>query len=180
MALKGGVSETNNTGETEWKQAGVARRTMTNEDLGTGYNFGFSAGKYVTNNFRVELEVSRRGNYEYDARTTSAATRFLGNISSDSLLLNGLYDFPRFSIRSTSVTPYLGVGFGVSRNKSKDFHSHIPGTTYVGDKSINEGAYKVAAGILASLTEKLSIDVNYQYVSLGAFESSNKVIASIH
>ena len=36
--------------------------------------------------------------------------------------------------------------------------------------TINQFAYKLSAGTLVSLTEKLSLDLNYQYVNLGAFK----------
>ena len=32
------------------------------------------------------------------------------------------------------------------------------------DKTISQFAYKLSAGTLFSLTEKLSLDINYQYV----------------
>ncbi|MDA9093858.1 hypothetical protein N9K20_03095 [Methylophilaceae bacterium] len=35
---------------------------------------------------------------------------------------------------------------------------------------INQFAYKLSAGTLVSLTKQLSLDVNYQYVNLGAFK----------
>ena len=40
---------------------------------------------------------------------------------------------------------------------------------------INQLAYKLSAGTLVSLTEQLSLDVNYQYVNLGAFKGSTVV-----
>ena len=36
--------------------------------------------------------------------------------------------------------------------------------------TINQFAYKLSAGTLVSLTQQLSLDVNYQYVNLGAFK----------
>ena len=48
------------------------------------------------------------------------------------------------------------------------------GMTTDGD-TINQFAYKLSAGTLVSLTEQLSLDVNYQYVNLGAFKGSTEV-----
>ena len=42
--------------------------------------------------------------------------------------------------------------------------------------TINQFAYKLSAGTLVSLTEQLSLDVNYQYVNLGAFKGGTEVI----
>ena len=40
--------------------------------------------------------------------------------------------------------------------------------------TIKQFAYKLSAGTLISLTEQLSLDVNYQYVNLGAFKGSTE------
>ena len=37
--------------------------------------FGISAGKYLTDNFRLELEAIKRTGYEYDANQTSSNPR---------------------------------------------------------------------------------------------------------
>ena len=42
--------------------------------------------------------------------------------------------------------------------------------------TINQFAYKLSAGTLVSITEQLSLDVNYQYVNLGAFKSGTEVL----
>ena len=47
------------------------------------------------------------------------------------------------------------------------------GLTTNGD-TINQFAYKLAAGTLISLTQQLSLDVNYQYVNLGAFKGGTE------
>ena len=49
------------------------------------------------------------------------------------------------------------------------------GLTTNGD-TINQFAYKLAAGTLISLTQQLSLDVNYQYVNLGAFKGGTERI----
>ena len=48
------------------------------------------------------------------------------------------------------------------------------GVTYDGN-TINQFAYKLSAGTLVSITEQLSLDVNYQYVNLGAFKGGTEV-----
>jgi opacity protein-like surface antigen len=76
-------------------------------------------------------------------------------------------------MRNTAITPYLGGGVGISRNKMKTTVEHnngIPDGTTVDGNTINQFAYKLSAGTLVSLTEQLSLDVNYQYVNLGAFK----------
>ena len=62
---------------------------------------------------------------------------------------------------------------GISRNKMgttvQNFNGIPDGFTFDGN-TINQFAYKLSAGTLVSITEQLSLDVNYQYVNLGAFK----------
>jgi len=150
---------------------------LENEDLGTGSAFGFSVGKYLTNSFRLELEAIKRTGYEYDARFTTAGLTTAteeAKIQTEALFVNGFYDFQPFSIRNTAITPYLGGGVGISRNKMGtivQYVNGIPDGATINGTTINQFAYKLSAGTLVSITEQLSLDVNYQYVNLGAFKS---------
>ena len=66
---------------------------------------------------------------------------------------------------------------GISRNKMGTTVQHqfelADGFTIDGN-TINQFAYKLSAGTLVSLTEHLSLDVNYQYVNLGAFKGGTE------
>ena len=181
ITAKGGVSKTFNTGTTSFTFDSGGLATLQNEDLGTGSAFGFSVGKYLTDSFRLELEAIKRAGYEYDARDTVALTfTDKAKIETHALFINGFYDFQPFSIRNTAITPYLGGGVGISRNKMGTTievrATGIPnGSTYDGN-TINQFAYKLSAGTLVSITEQLSLDVNYQYVNLGAFKEGTEVL----
>jgi len=180
ITAKGGASKTFNTGTTSFNRENGALRTFQNEDLGTGSAFGFSVGKYLTDSFRLELEATKRTGYEYDARASTAgltSVTFKAKMQTEALFINGFYDFQPFSMSNTAITPYLGGGVGISRNKmgTDVFHLNgLPtGTTFDGN-TINQFAYKLSAGTLVSLTEQLSLDVNYQYVNLGAFKGGTE------
>ena len=54
-----------------------------------------------------------------------------------------------------------------------------PAVSYIGDNKINQFAYKLSAGTLVSITEQLSLDVNYQYVNLGAFKGGTSQYGSV-
>ena len=100
------------------------------------------------------------------------------DIETTSLFINGFYDFQPFSIGNTSITPYLGGGIGISRNKmgtTIGLNNGVPDIDTKEGNTISEFAYKLSAGTLFSLTEQLSLDVNYQYVNLGEFESSTAI-----
>jgi len=173
---KGGVSKSMNTGVT-YGDAGGGQFDIKNNDLGSGHAFGLSVGKYITNNFRLELEVSQRGGLKYDTEYASApnlGATTKSDIDAKSIFINGFYDFKSFTISSSLVTPYLGGGIGISRNKmgtvTETSPSPIMISTLDGNTS-SEFAYKIAAGTLLSLTEKLSLDISYQYINLGKFKS---------
>ena len=180
ITAKGGVSKTFNTGVTSFNNSVGTLITLQNEDLGTGSAFGFSVGKYLTNSFRLELEATKRTGYEYDARISIAGFTMFSHkakIETEALFINGFYDFQPFSIRNTAITPYLGGGVGISRNKMGTTVEHvngIPNGVTLDDNTINQFAYKLSAGTLVSLTEHLSLDVNYQYVNLGAFKGGTE------
>ena len=181
ITAKGGVSKTMNTGTTSFNRENGAIRTFQDEDLGTGNAFGFSVGKYLTNSFRLELEAIKRTGYEYDARITTVgltSNTEEAKIQTEALFINGFYDFQPFTMSNTAITPYLGGGVGISRNKMGTNMLHdngLPsGTTFNGN-TINQFAYKLSAGTLISLTEQLSLDVNYQYVNLGSFKGGTEL-----
>ena len=182
ITTKGGASKTFNTGTTSFVNLRGNLFTFQNEDLGTGSAFGFSVGKYLTDSFRLELEAIKRTGYEYDARAIEDP-RFTdkAKIQTEALFVNGFYDFQPFSIRNTAITPYLGGGIGISRNKMGTINGHTSGTynnTDIDGNTINQFAYKLSAGTLFSLTEQLSLDVNYQYVNLGAYKGGTEVLVN--
>ena len=178
ITAKGGASKTFNTGATSTIGPDGLLVAVQNEDLGTGSAFGFSVGKYLTNSFRLELEAIKRAGYEYDAQPLRfSQNAFKAKIETHALFINGFYDFQPFSLKSTSITPYLGGGMGISRNKIGTVVQHnngIPDGLTVDGNTINQFAYKLSAGTLVSITEQLSLDVNYQYVNLGAFKGGTE------
>ena len=184
ITAKGGVSKTSNTGTVSQTDDRGDSNYFENEDLGTGTAFGFSVGKYLTDSFRLELEATKRTGYEFDARDTTAFLPGGGihsekaKIQTEAVFINGFYDFQPFTMSNTAITPYLGGGVGISRNKTGTIAQYAPapianGVTTDGD-TINQFAYKLSAGTLVSITEQLSLDVNYQYVNLGAFKGGTE------
>jgi opacity protein-like surface antigen len=181
ITVKGGASKTFNTGTTSFNGSTGTLVTLQNEDLGAGSALGFSVGKYLTDSFRLELEAIKRMGYEYDARFTNACCTNLtdkAKIQTEALFINGFYDFQSFTMSNTAITPYLGGGVGISRNKMGTIVEHvngIPDGFTTASNTINRFAYKLSAGTLVSLTDRLSLDVNYQYVNLGAFKGGTEV-----
>ena len=180
ITAKGGASKTFNTGTTSFNASTGFLFTFQNEDLGTGSAFGFSVGKYLTNSFRLELEAIKRTGYEFDARDIQDPEfTDKAKMQTEALFINGFYDFQPFTMSNTAITPYLGGGVGISRNKMGTDVQHrfgIPTGGTIDSNTINQFAYKLSAGTLVSLTEQLSLDVNYQYVNLGAFKGGTEVL----
>jgi opacity protein-like surface antigen len=120
---KVGVSKSMNTGGTDWRDSNASLVPMDNDDLGTGNAFGLSVGKYLTGNFRLELEVTKRTGYKFDGVYTNFNVNKLrslkAKIQTEALFVNGFYDFQPFSISNMPITPYLGGGVGISRNKMR-------------------------------------------------------------
>ena len=176
ITAKGGISKSMDTGMTDIINATPTDFLLEDNDLGTGWAGGLSVGKYLTNKFRMELEFTRRGGLEYNALRSHPSNAFYekAHISSNALFVNGLYDFQPFSVKSSSITPYIGGGIGIARNKM-GMQKEIDGAS--GDvletwdsNSISSFAYKLSVGTLVSFTEKVSLDLNYQYVNLGDFK----------
>ena len=176
ITAKGGISKSMDTGMTDIINATPTDFLLEDNDLGTGWAGGLSVGKYLTNKFRMELEFTRRGGLEYNALNSDPSNFFYekAHISSNALFVNGLYDFQPFSVKSSSITPYIGGGIGIARNKM-GMQKEIDGAS--GDvletwdsNSISSFAYKLSVGTLVSFTEKVSLDLNYQYVNLGDFK----------
>ena len=179
ITAKVGASKTFNTGETSFILSSGTPRALQNDDLGTGSAFGFSLGKYLTDSFRLELEAIKRTGYEYDGRAIPFPTfTYNTKIQTEALFINGFYDFQPFTMSNTAITPYLGGGVGISRNKmgTTVFRSNgIPSGTTIDGDTINQFAYKLSAGTLVSINEQLSLDVNYQYVNLAAFKGGTEL-----
>ena len=48
-------------------------------------------------------------------------------IQTEALFINGFYDFQPFTMSNTAITPYLGGGVGISRNKMGTTVIHLMG-----------------------------------------------------
>ena len=177
---KAGVSKSMDTGVMNYTNLGTTSY-LEDGDLGTGSAFGFSLGKYLTDSFRLELEATKRTSYEYDAKQINSTYSFKSDVDTKTLLINGFYDFQPFFMGNTSIKPYLGGGVGISKNDSGnevEYNNGSPDGMTTKGVTITQFAYKFSAGTLFSLTEKISIDLNYQYVNLGGFKGGKTVLSN--
>tara|TARA_B110000977_G_scaffold182118_1_gene243440 strand:+ start:1817 stop:2527 length:711 start_codon:yes stop_codon:yes gene_type:complete len=171
---KVGYSATEKSGQMSYTSNGGNVLPQKSVKLGTSNPYGVSIGKYVKDNIRFELEAMKRDNYSlvaYRISDPSLTTR--SDLNSTALFLNSFYEFEPLSISNKSFIPYLGGGIGSSSNKTETL-KRSNGQTVSGT-SMEEFAYKLSAGTLFSLKEKLSLDIAYQYVNLGEFQSGVEV-----
>ena len=167
---KVGVSASEKTGVTNYTQRSGTNHSLNDNVLGDSIIIGVSAGKYIEDNIRLELEVLKRDDYKYKVyRISNPAFTTHADINSTALFINGFYEFEPLSISSRSFIPYLGGGIGKSQNKMETVYA--PPTQTRSGKTIEEFAYKLSAGTLFSIKKNLSLDVAYQYVNLGKFRS---------
>jgi hypothetical protein len=110
ITVKGAISKSRDAGVRNYTNLNGNHQVSLNEDLGTGSAFGFSVGKYLTDSFRLELEATKRTDYEVDVLYSTGDNEDKANIKTEALFINGFYDFQPFTIRNTPITPYLGGG----------------------------------------------------------------------
>lgn len=162
--------------------------------LSTGYSFAKSTGadvkgkkpkkgkvhsielgRSVTDRVKIGLEFSHRSGYsvsdhldEYGYGIKLESQSEKSSYKSSAAMMNVRCDVANLS----GFTPYVVVGAGVSQNKMKDDFYRMIHTDHESSDSIrsnksNNFAYKVGAGVSYSVTQKIGIDVRYQFVNLG-------------
>jgi opacity protein-like surface antigen len=89
------------------------------------------------------------------------------------------------------ITPYVGAGIGAARNTIHDFvDTNTPnaGAAFAADESKWDFAWALHAGAEFEVTDRVSLDLGYRYVSLGdaitgdviAFDGTNAVNNPMH
>lgn len=133
-------------------------------------------GRSVTDRLKIGLEFSHRSGYsvsdhsdEYVHGIKLESQSEKSSYKSSAAMMTVRCDVANLS----GFTPYVVVGAGVSQNKMKDDFNRVEyGYPQTSNKSIrsnksNNFAYKVGAGVGYSVTQKIVIDVRYQFVNLG-------------
>ena len=181
FSIKLGSSDSNTTGITNLTDQTSKVGETTDNDLGNSNIMEIGVGSNFSETFSGEISLSQRNDFKYattHTKTDGAADtslRYKADVESLAVFINGYLKSQPLSILQTSVTPYLGVGVGVSRNKmgAVDITQVSDGVS-LGNASSNtetEFASKIAIGTLIKLSENVSMDLNYQYVDLGKIKS---------
>ena len=119
FSIKLGSSNSKNAGITTAISAVDKVAEMTNNDLGSSDVLGIGVGKYFSDTFRGEINISQRKGFKYattHAKTDGVADteyRYKADIESLTFFVSGYVDSQPISLFQTSVTPYFGIGAGV-------------------------------------------------------------------
>ena len=182
FSIKLGSSNSNTTGITTFKdQIGTGTAdTTTDKDLGKSDIMEIGIGSYFSETFSGEISLAQRNGFKYATTgVTDSNLRYKADVESLAVLINGYFNAQPLSIIQTSVTPYLGVGVGFSRNKMGAVDiTQINDGVSLGNAASNtetEFAYKLALGALINLSDNVSVDLNYQYVDLGNIKSGTNL-----
>ena len=134
-------------------------------ELGLGYAPGSA--------MRYELMVEHRPHYSFEGRANFLAPdrqqSVAANISSVSGMLAAFADFLEIgTFGRAAITPYVGAGVGVARNRIGMTSMTFPATTTsVRSGSRTDLTWMVAAGVTLPLNERLGLDVAWRYTDLG-------------
>jgi len=178
--IQAGLSKSISTGDIPLvDQSGIALNGKSN-DLGSGGVVGIGVGRYFNNNMRGEMSLNYRDGHQLDTPDTiytAYSYSYKADLKSVSMFLSGYYDFNSINLSGKSLTPYIGGGIGLARNDMGVTTITVSGEnlTSIEGKNVTEFAWKLGAGANLNLTEKCSLDLNYQFVDLGKFKSGSLV-----
>jgi opacity protein-like surface antigen len=180
--IQAGLSKTISTGDMPIKDQMDFAGNGKSNDLGSGGVVGIGVGRYFNNNIRGEMSLNYRDGHQLDTTDTiNAGFSYKANLKSVSMFLSGYYDFNSINLSGKSLTPYLGGGIGLARNDMDDLDIGLDNSfiNSVKGKNVTEFAWKLGAGANLNLTEKCSLDLNYQFVDLGKFKSGTLVSSTM-
>jgi opacity protein-like surface antigen len=139
----------------------------------TGYLLSFGAGFHLSENVRVEGEISYRSQEIGSVEATHMAVTGIGmddgsgKITSSAAMVNAWIDFPLLPY----LTPYFGGGIGAVQTRVGDFsiitYPVVPNPdetrTTLLDEADWQMAYQVGGGIGFELSEGVVIDMGCRY-----------------
>lgn len=124
-------------------------------DSDLGWAAGIAVGYDFGNNMRLEGELAFLKNALENTSALGVGISSTGDIYSQTVLINGYYDF----MNKSSLIPFVGVGIGYADVEVNDYQ--IAGYP-IGSADDKAFAYQVSAGITYVMTEKLKLDFKYR------------------
>lgn len=140
---------------------------------------GFDFSKISKVNTRAELEYTYKDNAtftpsaNYEVWSNNFGSEiypgakdlnlFSHDLKSQSLMVNGYYDFKNKS----KFTPYIGVGLGVTRIKNNYVNLLYP--DYYLSQNDNHFTWSTGIGVTYNINNNVALDLSYKYVDMGKF-----------
>lgn len=183
-SIKSGISETKlKSNEVNYNTStGVGSHThlIKNESKSIYPNIAVAVGYDFSTispvNARAELEYTYKNKTTFDADAASVTTfnsydenvpaKYTNTLRTQSLMLNGYYDFKNQS----KFTPYVSAGVGVTRIKNNLKDTDIPDGEYDFSKSDNHFTWSAGLGVAYNVSQNVALDLSYRYVDAGKFE----------
>ena len=142
-------------------------------DFGRTKAWELAGGFELTRRSRIEIAVTRRGDFELDAQSNflgvTAEQPARANARSTTALLNGSFD---------AGPLFFTAGAGLSRNELGTVTYAFPGiapnaVTITRGGAHTAFAWTAGAGTSIPLTEHLLLDLDLRYTSLGTFRTKS-------
>ncbi|MBZ6077282.1 outer membrane protein [Microvirga puerhi] len=132
-------------------------------------SFGGGIGYHWASFLRTDLTIDRRfgGTYKGSRFGVGSGLAFdRADFEATTVLLNTYIDLPLWS----GVTPYLGAGIGVTRNRFDDAtrsFADVIAPVALPSKTQTALAWALTGGVAIDLTAQLKLDLAYRYTHLG-------------
>jgi len=191
-SLKAGISDTkykNSEDKRVFDEGNLSLDAKNNDQTKSIYPnisaaVGFDFSKISKINARAELEytykdketfsptidnvTARAGSNVYSGKAPDGFVLFNNTLRSQSLMVNGYYDFKNTS----KFTPYVGVGIGATRVKNKQTEIEYNDSVSSTDTHFT---WSAGVGVAYNVTDNVALDLSYKYVDAGKFKFNNYV-----
>ena len=165
--------------------SGSAGKSRHDDTFGIGLALGYNFEAQFDMPLRVELEYALYDRVEGKASTGFDVTggfydraEAKQKLDVQTLFFNAYFDIKT----GTDITPYVGAGLGLAFIQSKastryDFdigsHNYLTNRDSTSRKNDTNFAWNVGAGIGWRVTDILTLDLGYRFVSLGGTKSTS-------
>jgi opacity protein-like surface antigen len=144
-----------------------------NNNKATSPNIMLGFNKYVTDKFNYGVEF----NYITSWNPKKIESGTLYQVTLNSLSALGVVEYDFYS--NTDLKIYGAAGIGATKNSTSDYIA-IKNNSYtvLASKNHYNFAWKAGVGIKKEITEKISLDLGFQYLSLGQYKNKNGIFTS--
>ena len=142
-------------------------------DFGTAPALELGLGYAAAPAVRFEVLVEYRPRFAFEGRTNFLARERRQSVTADLSSLSGMLaayvDLPGLGVpRLGPFGPFIGAGIGAGRTRIGETRMMFPATTTIVPGRSRTGlAWMLTAGVAASLSERVTLDLAWRYTDLG-------------